>query len=148
MRRPFLHRKFSLERLGSRGAAATELAIVLPFLLLVIFACLDYGRAIYGQIALTNAVRVGAERGATKRFTSVDRVQWETLIRSAAEAEAASIPGYVASRLTLQITTSNDFGALLQVQVTGQYSFRTLISWPGVPQTLALRHQVAMRQYQ
>lgn len=43
-----------------RGAAAVEMAIVLPMLLLVLGGIVDLGRALYGQVILTNAAREGA----------------------------------------------------------------------------------------
>ena len=45
---------------GQRGAAAVEMAIVLPLLLLVIAGIIDLGRLLYTQVILTNAAREGA----------------------------------------------------------------------------------------
>jgi len=47
-----------------RGAAAIEFALVLPFLLLIIFGTIDFGRAINAQIVLTEAAREGARLAA------------------------------------------------------------------------------------
>lgn len=49
---------------GEEGAAAVELAIVLPMLLLLVFGLIDFGRMIQQQIQLTEAVREGARVGA------------------------------------------------------------------------------------
>ena len=43
-----------------RGAAAVEMAIVLPLLLLVIGGLVDFGRAFYLNSVITNASREGA----------------------------------------------------------------------------------------
>jgi Flp pilus assembly protein TadG len=43
-----------------RGAAAVEMAIVLPLLLLVLGGIVDLGRALYGEVIVTNAAREGA----------------------------------------------------------------------------------------
>lgn len=43
-----------------RGAAAVEMAIVLPLLLLVIAGIVDFGRFFMTEIQLTNAAREGA----------------------------------------------------------------------------------------
>lgn len=43
-----------------RGAAAVELAIVFPLLLLIIAGIVDFGRFFLTEIQLTNAVREGA----------------------------------------------------------------------------------------
>lgn len=45
---------------GDGGAAAVELALVLPVLLLVVFGIIDFGRALNAQITLTEAAREGA----------------------------------------------------------------------------------------
>ena len=42
------------------GAAAVELALVLPVLLLVIFGIIDFGRMLNAQITVTEAAREGA----------------------------------------------------------------------------------------
>ena len=43
-----------------RGAAAVEMAIVLPLLLLVVGGLVDFGRAYYINVVITNAAREGA----------------------------------------------------------------------------------------
>ncbi|MEV4706191.1 TadE/TadG family type IV pilus assembly protein [Actinoplanes sp. NPDC049316] len=49
---------------GDQGAAAVELALVLPLLLLVLFGVIDFGRALNAQITLTEAAREGARATA------------------------------------------------------------------------------------
>lgn len=124
------------------------MAIVLPVLLTIVFACLDYGRAISGKIALTNVARVGAEYAATHRFVEANRAVWESRVREAATDEATSLPGYIAAALTLDIETIYDSGGVLYVVVAADYEFHPIVPWPGMPHTLELSHQVGMRQYQ
>jgi Flp pilus assembly protein TadG len=47
-------------RQRDRGAAAVEMAIVLPMLLLMIGGLIDFGRAYFTKIVITNAAREGA----------------------------------------------------------------------------------------
>lgn len=49
---------------GDDGAAAVEMAIVLPVLLLIVFGIIDMGRLMNQQIQLTEAAREGARVGA------------------------------------------------------------------------------------
>ena len=52
---------FTVPRDGrDRGAAAVEMALVLPVLLLVIGGLIDFGRLFYTQLVLSNAAREGA----------------------------------------------------------------------------------------
>jgi Flp pilus assembly protein TadG len=43
-----------------RGTAAVEFALVVPVLLLIVFAIIDFGRLLNAQIELTGAAREGA----------------------------------------------------------------------------------------
>lgn len=51
---------------STRGAAMVEFAIVLPIILLVSFAIVDFGRALYTVNNLTAAVREGARLASTQ----------------------------------------------------------------------------------
>jgi len=53
-----------------RGAAAVELALVLPLLLLVLFGIIDFGRMLHAQIKLTEAAREGARASALGQSNS------------------------------------------------------------------------------
>lgn len=49
-------------RLGDRGNAAIEFALVVPILLVMTLAVVDFGGAFYQRIQLETAVRVGAHK--------------------------------------------------------------------------------------
>jgi Flp pilus assembly protein TadG len=51
-------------RTSDRGAAAVEMALVLPLLLFVAFALIDFGRMLNTQLTLTEAAREGARAAA------------------------------------------------------------------------------------
>jgi Flp pilus assembly protein TadG len=57
-----VERHHNRERLttGDRGAAAVELALVLPILALLLFGLIEFGQAYSAKISLTGAVREGA----------------------------------------------------------------------------------------
>ena len=45
---------------GQRGASAVEFAIILPILLMMVFAAIDFGRLFHARLVLTNLSREGA----------------------------------------------------------------------------------------
>src|SRR2546423_1879110 len=49
-----------VRRRSERGAAAVEMAFVLPVLLLLVFGVIDFGRALNARIPLPGAARGGA----------------------------------------------------------------------------------------
>jgi Flp pilus assembly protein TadG len=66
------HRVRNTER--DRGAAAVEMALILPLLLLIVFGLIDFGRLFYSQITITSAAREGARVSALGRPGSVPTV--------------------------------------------------------------------------
>ena len=52
-----------MSRTRQRGSQAVEFALVLPFLVLVIFAVIDFGIIAYNKAVITNASREAARRG-------------------------------------------------------------------------------------
>jgi Flp pilus assembly protein TadG len=51
-------------RPGDAGAAAVEMALVLPLLLLIVFGAIDFGRMFFAQISLSAAAREGVRASA------------------------------------------------------------------------------------
>jgi Flp pilus assembly protein TadG len=50
---------------SERGQSLVEFALVLPMLLVVLFAIVDFGRMFQGYVSLTNATREGARMATT-----------------------------------------------------------------------------------
>ena len=57
-------------RRGERGAAAVEMALVLPVLLMIVFGLIDFGRMLNAQLTLTEAAREGARSAAFGQTTA------------------------------------------------------------------------------
>jgi TadE-like protein len=53
---------------GESGVALVEMAIVIPLLLLLVFAMLDLGVVLYRDISLTQGVREAARQGAVALY--------------------------------------------------------------------------------
>lgn len=135
------------DRNARRGAAAVELAIVLPVLMGIALASTDFGRIISAYLVVSNAARAGAEYGASNRFTSFSRGSWETQVNQAAAQELQNLASYSAANQTIALTTTTDSQGEIQVSVNVTYQFQMIVSWIGLPSTVVLRHQVLMRQY-
>jgi hypothetical protein len=55
---------------GESGQSLVEFAMVLPLLLVILFAIIDFGRIYQANVSLTNAVREGARLGAVGGTTA------------------------------------------------------------------------------
>ncbi|REE96811.1 TadE-like protein [Thermomonospora umbrina] len=49
---------------GDRGASAVEFGLVVPLMMLIVFATVDFGRLMFAQIIVTQAAREGARAAA------------------------------------------------------------------------------------
>ncbi len=94
------------------GAAAVELAIILPLLILIIAGIIDFGRAYFTQVTLTNAAREGA-RAAVMMVSAAD-VQARTLaaipepLKSTSVVSAGSC-GAAGGDVVVEVSTNFDW---------------------------------------
>jgi Flp pilus assembly protein TadG len=58
--------------LSRRGQSLVEMAMVLPLLAFLTFGLLDFGRAYYFQVSITNAAREGARVAILNLYTGPD----------------------------------------------------------------------------
>lgn len=72
---------------SDRGAAAVEMALVLPVLLMLLVGIVEFGQAYYTKIALTSAARDGA------RALALGAPDWQDRTRNATNfgVEAANV---------------------------------------------------------
>ena len=116
---------------GDHGAAAVELALVLPFLLLIVSGIVDFGRAYNTQITLTHAAREAA------------RV-WALGGTAAATTTAAQDAAGRLSNVTTTTTTCT-FGAATTVTVTADFSYITPFIADLAPGTVSMSAEGVMR---
>ena len=62
------------QKIGEKGAAALEFAIVLPLLVILVFGIVDFGLLLYNKQVITNASREGARAGIARSTTSIEDV--------------------------------------------------------------------------
>lgn len=130
-----------------RGAAAVELAIVLPLLMTIVLGAVDVGRAFTTRCALANAVRVGAETGATYRLTPLTADAWESRIQTAVLEELQGTPQLDLSQLSVEFESVELEAGRQRVTVRGQASFRTIVNWPGIAHLIPITHSVSVEEH-
>ena len=83
---------------GENGQAAVEFAIVVPILLLVVFAIVQLGMVFNNNVTLTDAVRAGARVATVSRLAADPTAAVVTRVRAAAvNLHAADLDVSVAS---------------------------------------------------
>jgi hypothetical protein len=149
------------ERIRSqRGASLVELAIVIPFLVLLALGAIDFGRAFYLSIEVANAARAGVQYGAANgNLTNFAGME------TAANADAFDVPGGVAPNAvwgcecsdgstssqncspvpTCPGGASGPIYLVDYVQVYTSATYTPLIPWPGIPLSIPMSSQAKMR---
>lgn len=139
------------------GASLVELGLMLPFLGLLLLGVIDFGRAYYMQVEVSNAAYTGALYG-TQNPTDTTGMQ------NAATADAADISGMAATAtygcVCSQSTstssgvqncssppTCSGSGNLLvnYVQVTTSATYKPMFPWPGIPSSISLAGSTTLR---
>ena len=110
---------------AERGAAAVELAIVLPVLLLVIGGIVDFGRFFYTQIQVTNAAREGARVAVVTPGPDPGDPNIDPIVQ---RAKAAANPLVVTVPTIARCTV----GVASDASVTVQASFNWILMGPAI----------------
>jgi Flp pilus assembly protein TadG len=131
-------------RRSEAGTSVVEMAIVLPLLLLLVFAIGDFGIAYTRWNSLTNAVREGARAGVVFR-APCDAATVTTDIQNTVSNFAASSGLDGPSIVT---TVTNPCGATdtqLTVSSTVPYNYIAMAALAGLAPTATLSAQTVMR---
>jgi len=137
------------------GASLVEFGLALPFLALLVLAVIDFGRAYYLSIEVSNAAYAAALYG-TQNPTDAAGIQ------NAASADAPEVTGMtVSASAGCECTDGTQAAApcpganppgcaspaflINYVQVTTQATYRPLFPWPGIPSPITLRGAAWLR---
>ena len=133
------------------GASLVELGLMLPFLALLLLGVIDFGRAYYVNVEVSNAAYTGALYG-TQNSTDTTGMQ------NAALADAPDVTGMAATATygcecsdgnnpVISCTTQPSCGVNVvnYVQVTTSVSYRPIFPWPGIPSSIALQGSARLR---
>lgn len=118
-----------------QGAAAVELAVLLPLLMFLFLITIDYSRIYYFSIIVSNCARNGAIFGSDPYLASRTTTPY-TDVQSAALADAKDL----SPQPTVQTTYGSDY-----VEVSVTYPFTTLTNYPGLPKQVDVKRTVRMQ---
>lgn len=129
-----------------------ETALLLPILVFALIGGADLARAYAMQLAVQNGARAGAEAYALQRFPSVSQAQAQAV------AEINRTPGLnvTPGNVTVTYDRKADGTACAPpttlanpcyVTVRVQYTFRTIVAWPIVPNTANFDRSTTFRQF-
>ena len=106
------------------GQTLVEFSLILPFMLVLLFALVDFGRGFYTWLVITNAAREGARAGATQLTTA----QINTRIQESICNGGGSGCGIDSSKLTVTVTNAQGpRGEAVDVDLTYDFDFVTPI---------------------
>jgi Flp pilus assembly protein TadG len=103
---------------GERGAAAVELAVVLPVLVLMLWGIVEFGRGYSAKVELTAAVRDGARAAAVQTPTD------ETLVKTATQGAAPGLAGLTVDNVTVVTACPSNYSAGSTAKVKVSYPFQ------------------------
>lgn len=144
----------SLQSLRTReeGSSAVELALMLPFLVLMLVAAVDFGRGYYASIEVTSAAEAGALYGT---LNSTDTAG----MQAAAKLDAHDVSGLTAvatygcecsdgttvvASCTAQPTTCTN-NPVNYVQVVTTATYTPILSFHGISTNYPLKSVARMR---
>jgi len=113
-----------LRRLVSEeGQAATEMALVLPIMLMVILGIVQFGITFNNYITLTDATRAGARKASVARFSGDFGAAATALVKS----DASSLdPGKLGVSVDITAGNWSTPGSTVSVTATYPYSIDIL----------------------
>ena len=138
-----------------------EVALALPLMAFTLLGGADMARAFAIQLAVQNGARAAAEA------TALDATPTSAEATSHAQQEMDRTPGMsaVGATITVTFTQANGTSACTNAGSTAvagtssistpcyarvrvQYSFSTLVAWPGLPRTFTFDRVTMYRRYQ
>jgi Flp pilus assembly protein TadG len=134
-------RRNARDRAGQTGQAVVETALSLSLLVFTILGGADMARAFAAQLGVHNSARAGAEAAVTRAATT------DPQIITYVTDELGRIAGVNSAAATISVTHTVGAGGESLVNVRVQYTYRTLVPWPFVPNTLNLDKTATFRNY-
>ena len=117
-------RSARLQWVGSQqGAAAVEMALLLPVLILLVFGTIEFGLFMYNQQVLTNASREGARAGIVLQVPPVTEGDIKQIVSDYASGRLITFGSGGNAPSTIVSLAGTTFGSEVTVTATYVYSF-------------------------
>ena len=113
---------------GHRGSAMIEFALILPMLLLVLFAIVEFAIALYDKAVITNASREAARAGVVFKVPQLTTDQIKAVAVNNCEDFLISF-GTAAPSVTVSHPSGTGTGDPLTVTVSYPYTGLVLGAW-------------------
>lgn len=139
-------------RRARSGAAAVELALLLPVLITIVLGAVDFGRFAYTYISISNAAREGASMASRQMWTTSTNTIWKAGVQAAVQDELGCFdtnPPFVWQNVQLAYPTTSSVTEggktftcpYIKNMTTGEktvgisvsYPFHMLVNWPFLP---------------
>jgi Flp pilus assembly protein TadG len=145
-----------VHRGGEAGQAAVELALLMPFLALLLIGAVELARVAYAAIEVSNAAKAAVQYGAQSRATAGDTQG----MLAAAQNDAYNLTGLTLTVGPLFCICSDGTASTCQstdcatshieqtLTVTTHATFDPLIHFPGVSKTFTLGGYAAQKVLQ
>jgi Flp pilus assembly protein TadG len=140
---------------SERGSSFIELALATPLLTLIAFTAVDFARAHYMSIELTNAARAGAQYGVQQVAYGASAIQTKaqaassnisaTATASESCACVSDSDGSVSGAGSCPVTCASGTHQVSFISVTTTATFTPVTRIPGIPTSIPITRTVTER---
>ncbi|MBL4830075.1 MAG: pilus assembly protein [Aliivibrio sp.] len=142
-----------------QGIVAVESVFILPFIILIMFIILDFGRVMFTSVTTANAARAAAGYGAQSTNLSIDyagmtlaavndasNLKIDDDNTATVSVSARRICRCIGSSVEVDCV-SNSCGASSEVyvEVTATRDFHTIVPYPYIPESVLISRTATMR---
>ena len=127
-----------LRRRRERGQGLVELALITPVFLILALGVFDYGRVYFAYVSVTNGARTGADYASASPAQAADLDG----ITATARTETNELLDTSVDNPDVTVTTGTDGDGIGYADVTMTYTFNTIVSWPGLPDSIDVTRTV------
>jgi len=141
-------------RRDSSGLASLELALILPFAVMVAVGLIDYGVGIHRNMQLANAARAGTQYAVIRKPIQGDTTEIVNAVNQAAPPVDTANRS-VSARLFCECPDGNEVSCSTTcpdggyrsafVEVTVSEDYTTLLSYPMFPSPIRMENQAVVR---